>query len=63
MKKTSIYLEIILKSFEFFEKPSHMLKKSLTFIENFFIKPRNLCKSLRALIEASIFLKMSSKAS
>jgi hypothetical protein len=62
MKKTSIYLEIILKSLEFFKKASHHFKKNLSFIENVFKKPRNLCKSLRIPIEASISLKMSSKS-
>jgi hypothetical protein len=39
MKKTSIYLEIIKKSLEFFEKASHPFKKNPNSIENVFKKP------------------------
>jgi hypothetical protein len=54
IKKTSIYLEIILKSPEFFEKASHHFKKVS-------IPLKMSSKSLRFLIEASIYLKMPSK--
>jgi hypothetical protein len=36
-EKTSIYLEIILKSLEFFVKASHHFKKNFNFIEHVFI--------------------------
>jgi hypothetical protein len=54
MKKTSIYLELILKSLEFFEKASHHFKKAS-------IPFQSLVIFVKAS-EASISLKMSSKS-
>jgi hypothetical protein len=66
MKKTSIYLEIIVKSLEFFEKASHHLKKAaismkmsskwlviFTKASVFLLKPSFLCKCLQ---KASLFI-------
>jgi hypothetical protein len=51
MKKTSTYLELILKSLEFFEKASHHFKKASIQSLIIFVK----------VSEASISLKMSLK--
>jgi hypothetical protein len=39
MKKYSIYLEIILKSLEFFKKASILLKRSIEKASDFLLKP------------------------
>jgi hypothetical protein len=58
MKKTSIHLEIILKSLEFFEKASHYFKKasiSFKMASTFLKKPHNSYYSL--LVSEIVFKK------
>jgi hypothetical protein len=62
LKKASIYLEIFLKSLEFFDKKPYITSKKLQSIGDVFKKPCRFCKSHRFLFEASISLKMSSKS-
>jgi hypothetical protein len=57
-KKTSIYLEIILKNLEFFEKASHHFKYASIPLK---MSSKSL-KEPQISYKASIFLKMSSKS-
>jgi hypothetical protein len=58
-KSLQLFENIFKNISEFFDKKPYITSKKLQSIENVLKKPRNLYKSQRFLIEASISLKMS----